>query len=210
MAQYTMQEMNDLHNEGETLLYPRMVITDCCEGDTLAERMAEGTTFSAGEIQGMFHLLARELSHQMAQGRSVKIEGVGLFTPSLSLKKGKKREAPDGNGTRRNAESIEVGGVNFRPDKELLYELNRFCKLERMPGKFGRRVSKYSPEQRMELAKHFLASHPVLTVSDYVKLTGLSKTTAGRELRNWHQLPDSEICAMGRGAHRVYVLKKGE
>ena len=31
MARYTMQEMNDLHHEGKTLLYPRMIIEHCCE-----------------------------------------------------------------------------------------------------------------------------------------------------------------------------------
>jgi len=33
MAKYVMQEMRNLHKEGETLLYPRMVIDGCCDKD---------------------------------------------------------------------------------------------------------------------------------------------------------------------------------
>lgn len=33
MAKYVMQEMRYLHKEGETLLYPRMVIDGCCDKD---------------------------------------------------------------------------------------------------------------------------------------------------------------------------------
>ena len=33
MAKYVIQEMRNLHKEGETLLYPRMVIDCCCDKD---------------------------------------------------------------------------------------------------------------------------------------------------------------------------------
>ena len=37
VAKYIMQEVKDLNNEGDTLLYPRMVIRDSCGTDELAE-----------------------------------------------------------------------------------------------------------------------------------------------------------------------------
>ena len=210
MARYTMQEMNDLHHEGKTLLYPRMIIDHCCESDELAREVAEVTSFSEGEVIGMFQELWKQMAWQMARGYSVKIEGIGVFTPTLELKEGKEREAVDGNGMRRNAESIRVGNVTFRPDKSLVSEVNQHCRLERTSGKFMRCISPYSFDERLKLAQGFLASHAVMTISDYADLTGLSQTTAGRELRKLYHDPSSGLDVKGRGSHRVYVLKKEE
>ena len=45
-AKYTMQEMKNLRKEGETLLYPKMVMQDCCGTNELARMIAGETTFS--------------------------------------------------------------------------------------------------------------------------------------------------------------------
>ena len=39
-ATYTMQEMKDLHNENETILYPRMIIKGQCSTEELIEDIA--------------------------------------------------------------------------------------------------------------------------------------------------------------------------
>ena len=106
MAEYTMQEVNDLNHSGKTLLYPRMIIRRCCDTDELSEWMAEGSTFDAGEIRGMLHRLFTTMARRMADGCSVRIEGVGVFSPQLALKEGRERERTDGEGRRRNAASI--------------------------------------------------------------------------------------------------------
>lgn len=114
VAKYIMQEMKDLNNEGDTLLYPRMVIRDSCGTDELAEYISAHTSFSPAEVKGVIELLGHGMARTMAQGRSVRIDGIGLFTPSLAIKEGKEREEPDGSGTKRNAASIRVGDVRFR------------------------------------------------------------------------------------------------
>lgn len=208
MAKYIMQEMNDLHREGKTLLYPRIIIRNCCGTDELVERAAEGTTLNDGEINASIIQLAKCLAQEMAKGRSVRIEGIGLFTPSLALRKGKQREEASGEGTRRNASSIEVGNVHFRPDKELIQETNSWCRLERQSGRFRRYVSKYTPEERLALAKAHLEKYPMLRIGEYAELTGLNRCAAGKELRRWYETPGSGIDISGRGAHRVYVKRE--
>ena len=200
-----MQEMKDFHREGEKLLYPRMIIRDCCGTDELAARAAGRTTLNPAEVKAALGLVARAMAWLMAEGRSVRIDGVGLFTPSLSLRKGKEREAADGSGRRRNAGSIEVGGVNFRPSKELLRETNCNCRLTRASGRIACRESEFTPEERLAMAQRYLEANAILTVSVYAALTGLSRTTAGRELRRWRDTPGSGIGIEGRGSHRVYV-----
>ena len=80
-----MQEMDDLNREGEALLYPRMVITGCCATDELAARIAANSTFSPGEAAGLIRQLADEMAAAMASGRSVRLDGIGTFTPTLAL-----------------------------------------------------------------------------------------------------------------------------
>ena len=53
MAKYTMQEMNDLNNEGKTLLYPRLINSGCRGTDDLAGYISESTSFSTADVKGM-------------------------------------------------------------------------------------------------------------------------------------------------------------
>ena len=128
-----MQEMNNLHQDGETLLYPRMIIRDCCGTEELASTISEESSFTPGEVMGMMRQLCRKMAAAMAEGRSVKLDGLGTFSPSLALRKGRERETTDGSGKRRNAGSIEVGSVNFRADRMMVQEINHRCHLERSP-----------------------------------------------------------------------------
>ena len=206
-ARYVMQEVVDLHNEGKTLLYPRMELQDGCGLDELAEQVARGTTFGEGEVKGVICLVAKHMAMTMAMGRPVTLDGIGTFTPALGLRKGREREEADGSGRRRNAASIEVSGVNFRADKELVRELQRNCHLERSPRQRRLFRSPYSPEERLALAQGYLEEHPVLHVGTYAALTGLSRTTAGLELRRWAEAEGSGIDTEGFRSHRVYVKK---
>lgn len=211
VAKYIMQEVKDLNNEGDTLLYPRMVIRDSYGTDELAEYISAHTSFSPAEVKGVIELLGHGIARTMAQGRSVRIDGIGLFTPSLAIKEGKEREEPDGSGTKRNAASIRVGDVRFRADRQLVRETDLACNLERESGgKSALCRSRYTPQERLALAKRYLEEHPVLTVGTYASLTGLSRTTAGKELRRWYETEGSGIGISGMGTHRVYVLRGGE
>ena len=175
--------------------------------DELIERSIKGSTFNRGEVTGALNLIVEEMARIMAGGRSVRIEGMGLFTPSLSLKKGKEREELDGKSPRRNATSIEIGGINFRPDRELIKNTNLECVLERGGAVQKCRKSKYSEEDRLKLLDNYLENHPFITVGEYASITGLSRTTAARELRTWADTPDTGVAVKGSGSHKVYVRK---
>ena len=170
MAKYFMQEMPDMKKEGETILYPRMEITGTCETDELVEASIKGSTFNRGEVRGALDLIAGAMARFMAEGRSVRIEGIGLFTPTVKLKKGKERENIEGNSPRRNAASIEIGGINFRAERTLINETNTLCNLERGSGVKKCRIPKTTAEVRLEMAKRYLEENPFLTVSEYSKI----------------------------------------
>ena len=208
MALYVMEEMPDIHKTGERILYPRFAMIEQIDFRGLVQRITDTSGFKPGEIEGILKQAALEMAKLMANGCSVKLDGIGTFTPALALREGKEREEAGGTGKHRNAQSIVVGGVNFRVDRSLIRNINGRCLLERANWKSRRSSQKYTSEQRMAKALQYLDEHPYLTVFEYQKLTGLLRTTATNELKQWAALPDSGIDISGRGAHRIYIKKK--
>ena len=113
-TRYQMKEMPDLQGTGEPITYPKMVMTGQTGTRELAEYIAMTSGFSKGVTEGVICELGEALAHEMGKGRSVKIEGLGVFTPALSIYPDKEREQPQESSTKRNARSIFVSGVNFR------------------------------------------------------------------------------------------------
>ena len=80
------------------------------------------------------------------------------------------------------------------------------CRLER--GKESRlHRSPYSLEERLARALAFIEEHTVMRVTDYVTLTGLSRTTASLELRKLCQNPESGIRSVGQKASKLYIKR---
>lgn len=207
MARYIMEEMPDMQKTGKRITYPKFAQIDNASIKELAKRVSDVSGFSAGNIEGVLLQTAIEMAHLMAGGRSVKIDGIGTFTPSLILGRDKEREEVGEGKEHRNAQSIFVGGVNFRVDRTMLRNINERCRLERAPWKPQRSSQKFTPEQRLALAVKYLEEHSFLTVHEYRKMTGLLQTAATKELKQWGNLPDSGIGIAGRGSHRIYIKK---
>lgn len=210
MAQYEMQESNLPNEEGKRVLFPRMKLWGQTDLDEITRQICRASTFSPGDVKGLVQALAGEIAFAMAEGKSVKIDGIGTFTPSLGLREGFERETGEPDGTRRNAMSIYLKSVHFRADKALLEQTARHCDLKRATWKFRKSSTRYTPEQRLALAQQYLESHPTLTVADYARLTGLLHNAAARELRRWREDETSGIDTQGRGTHKVYVKKHNE
>lgn len=114
-----------------------------------------------------------------------------------------------------NARSIELSHINFRASKELLHDasehLRRYGGLQR--SRYSGFVPLYTPDiarrrERFAAARDYLRDHPFMRIADYAELTGLSYTTAQRELKLASTLTHSGLAATGRGSHRVYILRQ--
>jgi len=208
MAEYDMQELTLPNEEGKRVLYPKLLLYGQRDLEYIADKVAYASTFTRGDIRGLVQAIAEEIAYNMAEGYSVKIEGLGIFTPSLGLRKGKEPECGEEGVPRRNAASICLKDINFKADKELVYETARHCTLQRAQYKKCRRSSQmFAPQERLERAKEYLKKNLMMSVADYCRLTGLLKTAAARELKTWAETPDSGIDYKGRGTHKVYVLR---
>ena len=198
MAEYIKQEMCDLNGTGEKPVYYRMKIQRNMDMEDFVERITyPGSGLSRGSVIQVMTTVAEHLAYCMAEGQSVTLDGIGTFTPRLGVVKDK------------DARSIEVNGINYRADKELVRETNLRCDLRR--GGISRVwKSPFTEEERRMRALDYLHEHPFLRIQDYMAITGLKRSSANRELLRLSSDPASGLTISGYGSHRVYVRRKTE
>ena len=207
MAKYIKQEMPDITGKGVHQVYYRMQTERNIGAAEFVEEVAGlGTGLSEGAVTHVLEQMVQTMARLLADGHTVTIGGLGTFRTAIGVMEGKEQDTFDADEPKRNAQSIEVKGVNFRADKALVKDIRVQCRLER--GKESRlHRSPYTREERLARALAFMEEHTVLRVPDYVRLTGLSRTTASLELRELCQDPTSGIRSMGQRASKVYIKR---
>jgi predicted histone-like DNA-binding protein len=207
MAKYIKQEMPDIAGKGEHQVYYRMQTERNIGAAEFVEEVAGlGTGLSEGAVTHVLEQMVQTMARLLADGHTVTIGRLGTFRTAIGVMEGKEQDTFDADEPKRNAQSIEVKGVNFRADKALVKDIRVQCRLER--GKESRlHRSPYTREERLARALAFMEEHTALRVPDYVRLTGLSRTTASLELRELCQDTTSGIRSMGQRASKVYVKR---
>lgn len=200
MAKYIMQEMPDLQGKGKRIKFPKMLINYKYPHKSIVKEIADRTSFTQGDIEGVLTALTETIAYRMALGGSVKIDGLGVFKAKLGLRDGAERE--EEGSSKRNAMSIEVTDVNYKADKKLVHSINQSCRLER------EKARQYTDHKagkldRLEMLKTYLQEHHLIRVWEYKRLTGLSASSAGKELRAF--AAEGLINPRGRGAHLLYL-----
>ena len=205
MAKYIKQEMTDLSGKGEEKIYYRLQSERNIDFKALAEYVGRHNgMMSKGLVINVMEHVVDAMAELLGKGHSVTIDGLGTFRASLGLAEDKEMDTFDGDETKRNARSLRLTGINYRADKVLIREANRHCKLERA-GEARLHHSPYSKEERLKLALQYLEEHGAMRVVEYMELTGLSRTKAAMELKEFRQDLSSGITFIGRGSAKVYV-----
>ena len=205
MAKYIKQEMTDLSGKGEEKVYYRLQSERNIDFEELAEHVGRHNgMMSRGLIVNVMEHVVDVMAELLGEGHSVTIDGLGTFKASIGLEKDKEMDTFDGDESKRNARSLRLTGINYRADKVLIREANRHCKLERA-GEARLHHSPYSKEERLKLALQYLEEHGAMRVVEYMELTGLSRTKAAMELKEFRQDLSSGITFIGRGSAKVYV-----
>ena len=206
MAKYIKKEMADLNGTGSTKAYYRLETMRKLEFDEFVKRCHSiYGAFSKSVIEGVMRAVCDHLAYEIANGYSVKIDGLGTFNAKLGVRSDKEMDSFEEGTSKHNATSIKVKGVSFRADKNLVREINKNCDLER-GGEDRLRQSAFSQEERIEQALQYLREHGFMHVFDYASLTGLSYSTASRELRRIAANPTSGIVSRGSKSAKLYLL----
>ena len=205
-AKYIKKEVPDLNGTGQTQAYYKMQLTPKTYEQFVKQCAREGHT-DESIILGVLSLVSEKLALNMAEGFSVKIDGIGTFNAKLGTRDDVLQDAFEEGERSHNAKSIMVTGVSYRADNDLIRNTSRKCVLER--GGVSRiRKSKFTLEERIQKAREFLEKNLFMRVPDYQQLTGLSRTAASMELRQLALNPDSGITSKGEKSQKYYVLRK--
>ena len=210
MAKYIKQEMIDLSGKGEEKAYYRMQSEGNIGFKEFAQFVGKNNhVMNRALVENVLSCAMESMAELLGKGYSVTIDGLGTFKASIGLEEDKEMDTFDGKESRRNARSLRLTGINYRADKQLIKEANRHCKLERA-GESRLHHTPYSKEERLKMALQFLEENGAMRVVEYMELTGLSRTKATLELKEFRQDVSSGITFIGQGSAKVYVKASEE
>ena len=207
MAKYIKQEMPDIRQTGEKKVYYRLKTERNIDTKEFIQSLHQAFTgMNEADITRVLIATADHLGELLGKGYSVTLDGIGNFKATIGLEDDKEPDTLDGTEQKRNAQSLRLNGVNFRADKELLRIARANCKLKR-EGTARLHQSPYTKEERLALALKYIEEHGAMKVMNYAELTGLSRTAASIELKEFRQDLSSGIGFIGRGSAKVYVKR---
>ena len=196
-AKYIKREIPDLNGTGRTQAYYQMELSPKSYEEFVRQCSREGN-MEESHILAVMSLVSEKLALCMAEGFSVKLDGIGTFHAKLGVRNDMLQDAFEPGESNRNAHSIQVTGVAYRADKDLIRNTSRKCVLER---------GGVSRLKKSKKAREFMQKNHFMRVPDYVRLTGLSQTTATQELRKLALDPSSGITSRGERSQKYYVLR---
>ena len=100
----------------EELYYPRWTRVSTVTETQLSKRMARGSTFSVGEINGVFSDFPQSIIDELLNGNAVSIDGLGTFKLKVQGKSQKEKKLVTSAGCKIS--------VVFDPAAELMSRLN--------------------------------------------------------------------------------------
>jgi predicted histone-like DNA-binding protein len=201
--------MPDIQGTGETKCFYRLQTSGALSSKELITRIAQpGSGLSEGTVAHVLQTLTDEMAKAMADGYSVSVDGLGIFKASIGLREDKEMDTINGEKPKYNATSLQVTGINYRANKELIRETDSHCRLVR-GGVRELCRSPYTKEERLQLALDFLndPTHPFMRLHDYVALTGLFKSVVSEELIEFRGNVESGITSSGKGVSKLYIKR---
>jgi len=219
MAKYTLQELPEELTDGKKVVFPKMQNYSLHDYETVIKHMRSYVAnFSDGSIRAVFDALVSVMESWMPLGHSIKIDGLGVFSLSLGFDGSASSEkalsqtqdGKDGEaGQKAKYRHICIKGINFKPDPQLLKELNRQTDFDRtQSGVVVPRKSKLTDEERLAKAQALIKKYGFMTLSDYARATGLCRTVASKDLKRMVADATSGITTRGAHSHKVWVASE--
>jgi predicted histone-like DNA-binding protein len=220
MAGFIIQELPEEMTNGKKVVYPKMQNYTMLNYNTVVKHIHDYSgSFSEGIIKGVLDTLVLELKSKLTEGHSIKIDGLGVFSLSLGfdMSSPSEQEIAENrlqasiNGTAESKtkyRKVCIKGINFKPDPELLKEMNASTDFQRMMSEVKTpKKNPHSRTERLSIAQALIDKNGQMTLTDYVLATGLERSAASRELKTFTNDPTSGITTKGSHSHKVWVKK---
>lgn len=213
MPTYYKREIADLNGTGEKQYRYELRSEGAVGTEYIAQRL-HSTYRALGkpELVGIIGDVVSAIAETLAEGRTVTIDNMGSFSLSLGLEDYSKDTVKTQRTGEPNARRICVTNVRFKAQRQFIGEVNNLCRgrLHRdASGPVTLRRPQSTLEERIQLALQHIRQHGFMRLIDYVQLTGLSRTTASKELRTLVRDSSVPITSEGLRTHKVYVEMKG-
>lgn len=216
MPNYVLQEMSEEMGDGKKQVYPKMQTYSLHDFETVIRHMREYSgSFSEGAIRGVVEALLTTMKNWMPMGHSIKIDGLGVFSLSLGFDKStpsegsiakRKKNADAGNEQKTNYRHVCIKGINFKPDPELIEQMNKEVTFERAEtGVVVPRKTSENRDERIRKALNIIDQQGYMTLSDYAIATSQSRSVASKDLRHLVSDPTSGITTRGSHSHKVWI-----
>lgn len=219
MPNYVLQELPEELTDGKKVLFPKIQTYTLHDYDKVLKHMhTYAGSFSEGTMRAVIDALVQTMKEWMPMGHSMKIDGLGVFSLSLGFDTSMPSERQQVlNNTDDETEQevktkyrhIRIKGINFKPDAELLKDMNREATFDRPDTEVKTpHRSQLSRSQRIAKAKAIIEANGYMTLTDYTIACGLSRSSASRDLKNMVEDPTTGIKTRGSHSHKVWVIKK--
>ena len=212
MPKYFKREMPDLRGTGEKQYYYVMRSEGIVGTAELVRKMRQTyRVMGEGELLGMVSTMIRTMGEMLADGYTISLDGMGNFSLALGLDDYESSTPEQHRGGEPNARRLRVRDVRFKAQRRWVNDINSRCINRLHRDEFGERNIRRpttTREERAQLALDYIREHGYMRLDDYVLLSGLSRTTASRELRELVSNKSVPIISQGRLSHKVYVEEK--
>lgn len=171
-AEYRMERNpNPKGDDKQQALHPRLIPQGTLGTEDIAKFSQTISTISEADMKGALAVLAQFTAHQLREGYTVYIEGVGYLTPTLQSR-------PVMDTKELRSESVHFKNVAFRCDKELKRKLKSMPIYKSNTAK----LKKYSLDERRERLIRYLDGEEYITSTYYAALNHCSKYSAQKDL----------------------------
>lgn len=209
MVNYKLQEMNDLHNSGKRIVYPKVIANRTLSTEELAQKMQEyNMGFPQGTVKGVLEGVAHMMEYMMEMGFKVKLDGIGTFSLSIGFDDEKTNEMAS-DKDKMLYRDVSVKDVNYKADPKLVNTLKKKTTLDRKQSEVSKlQKTQYSLDQRIKRALKIIDKYGFISLTDYAYINDISRTKASRELKSICGKEDSPLSCCGSGSHKIWVRKK--
>ena len=125
---------------------------------------------------------------------------------------GKKQKDNDAdNEPRTKYRHVCIKGINFKPDPQLLQQMNQEATFERtQTDVVVPRKPSDNRDERIRKALAVIDRQGYMTLSDYAVATSQSRPTASKDLRQLVSDPTSGITTRGSHSHKVWIRRTSD
>lgn len=209
MVKIVLKKLSKLKNHSSDRYFADFAHREVLSTDEVATRIQASSTLKKADVLAVITELGDLICEQMAQGNSVKLEGLGIFSPSLKLDGVEEVKRQGSDSAYLRTKNVHIDRVRFKVQNDVLEAANHAFAPARDTddGVVVPTTELSEVGERKELVRKYLMTSPVMTIQNYMNITNLRRTNATNELKAWATGPDAFLEDIGAGTKHLYHLK---